>query len=91
GVTLIGDAAHLNIPDGEGVNRALVDGMELARQIVGHGLGDLDAAVREYEAQMLPRTKAEIEQGTGTVELLWKEDAPRSFVLAVTGGALGGQ
>ncbi|KAK0822142.1 hypothetical protein LTR75_000278 [Friedmanniomyces endolithicus] len=98
GLTLVGDAAHLEIPDGEGVNRALTDGVSLARRIVAHYRacgddggkdGDLDAAVREYEAEMLPRVMQEREENKTKVMLLWAPDAPNSFVEAVMGGHVG--
>ncbi|KAK0816339.1 hypothetical protein LTR91_015608 [Friedmanniomyces endolithicus] len=98
GLTLVGDAAHLEIPDGEGVNRALTDGVSLARRIVAHYRvlgdedgkdGDLDAAVREYEAEMLPRVMQEREENKTKVMLLWAADAPNSFVEAVMGGHVG--
>ncbi|KAK5728544.1 hypothetical protein LTR15_001680 [Elasticomyces elasticus] len=89
-VTLIGDAAHLEIPDGEGVNRALTDGVSLARSIVKHYEGgDLNIAVREYEAEMLPRVRKEIESNEVKIKLLWASDAPRGFVDAVMGGDFG--
>jgi len=98
GLTLVGDAAHLEIPDGEGVNRALTDGVSLARRIAAHYCGsgdddgkdgDLDAAVREYEAEMLPRVRREREENKTKVMLLWAPDAPNSFVEAVMGGHVG--
>ncbi|TKA61611.1 hypothetical protein B0A55_11219 [Friedmanniomyces simplex] len=95
GLTLVGDAAHLEMPDGEGVNRALTDGVSLARRIVAHYCapdgedhrdGDLDAAVREYEAEMLPRCRRDMEKNKTEVKLLWSPDAPKGFVEAVMGG-----
>ncbi|KAK5709934.1 hypothetical protein LTR17_019322 [Elasticomyces elasticus] len=90
GISLIGDAAHLEIPDGEGVNRALTDGVSLARSIVKHHEGgDFDLAVREYEAEMLPRVRGEIKSNEVKIKLLWSSDAPKGFVDAVMGGDFG--
>ncbi|MFI5959203.1 FAD-dependent oxidoreductase [Cryptosporangium sp. NPDC051539] len=54
-VTLIGDAAHLMPPSGEGANQAMLDGAELA-QALASDPGYPAAAIRAYEAMMFPRT-----------------------------------
>ncbi|KAK6436405.1 hypothetical protein LTR95_007402 [Oleoguttula sp. CCFEE 5521] len=79
GVTLVGDAAHLIPPNGEGVNSALYDSMLLAEQIAKHGIDHLDEAVVAYEAVLEPRAK-ELIADTGIIELMYAEDAPNGFI-----------
>ncbi|WP_034217848.1 FAD-dependent oxidoreductase [Actinoplanes subtropicus] len=56
GVTLLGDAAHLAAPDGEGANLALQDAAELGLAVAGHP-GDVEAALRAYEEKLFPRSQ----------------------------------
>ena len=59
GVTLLGDAAHLMPPVGEGANQAMLDAAELAAELAA-GLAaepaDPDPAIRAYEDAMFTRT-----------------------------------
>ncbi|KAK3315398.1 hypothetical protein B0H66DRAFT_536266 [Apodospora peruviana] len=71
GATLIGDAAHLMTPfAGEGVNVGLEDAMKLAQAIIGAKEGELDGAVRAYEAEMFPRA-AKVAKLTDELRLAW--------------------
>jgi 2-polyprenyl-6-methoxyphenol hydroxylase-like FAD-dependent oxidoreductase len=85
GVTLIGDAAHLASPNGEGANLAICDGAELGQALAAHP-DDVEAALSEYERAVFPRsTKATVE-GDQVHELLFGDDAPHGLVAAFTTG-----
>ncbi|KAF2336609.1 FAD-dependent oxidoreductase [Flavobacterium ginsenosidimutans] len=57
-VTLIGDAAHLMPPSGEGVNTAMLDALDLSECLSNGQFSDLRAAIGAYELKM--RSRAEI-------------------------------
>ena len=62
GVTLLGDAAHLMPPSGEGANLAMFDGSELGVALATHP-GDIEAALTAYEQAMSARSAPEAADG----------------------------
>jgi 2-polyprenyl-6-methoxyphenol hydroxylase-like FAD-dependent oxidoreductase len=87
GVTLLGDAAHLAPPDGEGANLAMFDGAELGKAIAAHR-GDLDAALDEYEEAMFIRSANAAVEAAKTFELCFADDnAPHRLIDLLTGGS----
>lgn len=84
GVTLLGDAAHLSAPNGEGANLAMYDGAELAKAIAAHP-GALEAALAQYEEAMFTRSAKVAREGEGFYELLNREDAASSLVAMFRG------
>ncbi|HEY3682367.1 MAG TPA: NAD(P)/FAD-dependent oxidoreductase [Streptosporangiaceae bacterium] len=83
GVTLIGDAAHLAPPNGEGANTAMRDAATLAQAIAKHP-ADIDPALAEHEQAMFARTPTEAED---IYNLMLGPNAPHSW-LAMMNGAV---
>ena len=79
GVTLLGDAAHLNPPDGDGANFAMYDGAELGKAIVAQR-GNLEAALAEYEEAMFARSAKAAVEAAG----LERDVPPRDAVETIT-------
>lgn len=61
----------------------MYDAVQLARQIIKHGVEGLDAAVVEYERDMLPRAVEALEKGVWYTENLFGADAAQDFLRAI--------
>ena len=82
GVTLLGDAAHLMAPNGDGANLAMYDGAELGNALAAHP-DDVETALAAYEQALFPRAA---EAATDNIlELCLGADSPQSIVDLFTG------
>lgn len=79
GLTLVGDAAHLTAPAGEGANLAMIDGAELAQALVAHP-GDVEAALGAYEAAMFPRGAAAAADAEALLDVMFGDGAPQTLI-----------
>jgi len=79
GVTLLGDAAHLMTPSGEGANLAMYDGAELGKAIAANP-GDVEAALLAYETDLFPRSAFAAAEADELRETLFGDNAPQSLL-----------
>ena len=79
GVTLVGDAAHLMIPSGEGANLAMYDGAELGSAIAANP-GDIEAALLAYEKDLFPRSASAASEADRNLKLCFADNAPQSLL-----------
>ncbi|KFU78549.1 2-polyprenyl-6-methoxyphenol hydroxylase [Amycolatopsis lurida] len=78
GVTLLGDAAHLALANGEGANLAMLDGAELAKALAGRP-DDVETALAEYEQAMFVRSETPMEEDF-LLESIFGEDIPERLL-----------
>ncbi|MFF5145451.1 FAD-dependent oxidoreductase [Streptomyces sp. NPDC013157] len=88
GVTLLGDAAHLMIPNGEGANLAMYDGAELGRALAAHP-DDTETALTAYEQAMFPRSAAEAADAADLHERMFGDDSPHGLIAMFIGAGAG--
>ncbi|MEU9340369.1 NAD(P)/FAD-dependent oxidoreductase [Streptomyces sp. NPDC048278] len=88
GVTLVGDAAHLMVPSGEGANLAMYDGAELGRALAARP-DDTEAALAAYEQAMFVRSATEAAGAAELHEHMFGDDSPHGLIAMFTGAGAG--
>jgi len=84
GVTLLGDAAHLMPPNGEGANLAMYDGAALADAVAAHP-ADVEAALGAYERALFPRAADAAAEAARDFDVCFGESTPASLIGLLTG------
>lgn len=77
GVTLVGDAAHLMPPNGEGANLAMLDGAELALALASK---DVETALADYEEAMFARAAHTAEDSEEMMRSLFGDEPPQKLL-----------
>ena len=85
GITLIGDAAHLMPPVGEGANQAMLDAAELAGELAANPT-DPDMAIRAYEEAMFTRIHPIAEMSARVQAMMLSPTAAHDIVRFFTRG-----
>ncbi|RWA12965.1 hypothetical protein EKO27_g2186, partial [Xylaria grammica] len=94
GVTLLGDAAHVALPNGEGVNAAMLDALKLFECLTAElGAGGqqkpfeaaadaaaIERAVTAYETEMRGRAGEHVDDGIMMNDMMYKADGAERMV-----------
>ena len=79
-ITLLGDAAHIMPPSGEGVNFAMLDALELSECLTSKDFGDIRTAIAAYEQQMRGKAAMEVQFSLDGVEWMHAEGATDKLI-----------
>ncbi|MDJ1469029.1 FAD-dependent oxidoreductase [Xanthocytophaga flava] len=79
-ITLLGDAAHIMPPSGEGVNLAMLDALELSECLTSGDFKNVQVAIAAYEKQMQVRGLAEAQASLEMVQWMHGEGAMEKMI-----------
>lgn len=79
-ITLIGDAAHIMPPSGEGVNLAMLDALELCECLTGNDYNNIQTAIAAYEKTMRTRAAKEAEDALEMREWMHADHALENMI-----------
>jgi flavin-dependent dehydrogenase len=82
---LVGDAAHLNPPDGEGGNLAMYDGAQLVQAIAAQP-ADFDAALADDEAALFARSAKAAEKAWRIHAICFRDQHAARALIALMNG-----
>ncbi|SFF23639.1 FAD-dependent oxidoreductase [Spirosoma endophyticum] len=86
-ITVLGDAAHIAPPTGEGVNLAMLDALELSECLTSPSFLNTQSAIATYEKQMLARGSDEAQVAMDTVAWMHSQNASMQLVQLLTGSS----
>ncbi|OXA81297.1 2-polyprenyl-6-methoxyphenol hydroxylase [Flavobacterium aquidurense] len=79
-ITLLGDAAHLLPPNGEGVNSAMLDALILSENLTSGEFKELKSALVDYEKQMFARFAEEGKETGVMMEQMYSPDGLKIMI-----------
>ncbi|RQO31488.1 2-polyprenyl-6-methoxyphenol hydroxylase [Taibaiella sp. KBW10] len=79
-ITLLGDAAHIMPPSGEGVNLAMLDALELSECLTNDAYENIRMAIAAYEEPMRIRAAAEARDSLDMVAWMHAEGAQEKMM-----------
>ena len=89
GVTILGDAAHVMTPAGEGANLAMFDGSELAQAIIEQP-NDIETAFAQYEQALFPRSEKATARADQMLDKHLSDRSPYDFAEVLSNKELDG-
>ncbi|WP_158826914.1 FAD-dependent oxidoreductase [Mucilaginibacter lacusdianchii] len=84
-ITVLGDAAHLMPPSGEGVNLAMLDALELSEALTDDSFKNIADAIAAYETRMQTRGIAEAQTSMEMVTWMHADEAQNQMVKLLRG------
>lgn len=79
-ITLLGDAAHLLPPNGEGVNSAMLDALDLSENLTSGKFTDLKSAISDYEKVMFEKFADEGKETAEMMDWMYSPDGLKIMV-----------
>lgn len=79
-ITIIGDAAHIMPPSGEGVNTAMLDALDLSECLTNNDFPNLQTAISAYEKQMRTRAAKLAQESLDGTEQMYSKDALTTLI-----------
>lgn len=79
-LTILGDAAHIMPPSGEGVNLAMLDALELSQSLTQFNAKDIKTAIAAYEEPMRLRGAKEAKVAIDMAEWMHSDEALTKMV-----------
>lgn len=84
-ITIIGDAAHLMPPSGEGVNTAMLDALDLSEHLTNGQYDSIQAAIAAFEQHMRARAAVLAQEALDGNEVMYGEHALETLVARLNG------